>query len=422
MNGRPAWAGALLGLLVGVALGGILLATRSDSIFLRGRNHADDGPADRGGLSPAQEASSAGDTGSAAVGEPPASGADPLAHERGNAIVRATRAVAPAVVSINVVQAQAVRDPSMEYLERLGLIPQRNYFRNVQNMGSGLIVSRDGMVVTNQHVVDGAVQIIVTLSDGRQYQAVLLDQVERYDLAVLRIEADDLPVARMGNNEDLQIGEWAIAIGSPYGYLLADTQPTVTVGVISAKNRDIRMTQGERAYLGMIQTDAAINPGNSGGPLVNTNGEVVGINTFIFSDSGGSVGIGFALPVARVQTVIEEINAYGHYRQSNLGFSLQRLTPSIIEYLKLTDPVGAVVMAVQPGSPVWKAGLRPGDILREIEGMPLETLDALYRVVYDANVGDRLRFRAERDGESFNGEILLEENQDTDSEPGSKTE
>jgi len=409
VSGRSAWAGVLLGLLVGVALGGILLATRSDSPFLQGDGGDRSDHDLHSVFSPVGSETSTAAAGTSGAEPVPESTSEALADERGNAIVQATRRVAPAVVSINVVQPQPVRNPSMEFLERMGFIPKRNYFRNVQNMGSGLIVSDDGLIVTNQHVVSGAVQIIVTLSDGRQFQAVLLDAVERYDLAILQIQGLELPVASMAPSDDLQIGEWAIAIGSPYGYLLADTQPTVTVGVISALNRDIRKTEGERAYLGMIQTDAAINPGNSGGPLVNTKGEVVGINTFIFSDTGGSVGIGFALPVSRVKTVIEEIRKYGHYRQANLGFSLQRLSPGIIQYLNLTDPVGAVVMAVQQGSPVWKSGLRPGDIFREIEGIPLENLDTLYRVVYNANVGDRLRFRAEREGESWNGEILLEE-------------
>ena len=420
MNGRNAWAGALFGLLVGVALGGILLATRSDFSFLRGGDGDPGGHENHIELAPVGSESSSADTGTTNAALIPESSLGSLDDERGNAIVRATREVAPAVVSINVIQQQAVRDPSMEFLERMGLIPQRTYIRNVQNMGSGLIVSEDGLVVTNQHVVSGAVQIIVTLSDGRRFQAVILDEVDRYDLAILRIEARDLPVARMARDDALQIGEWAIAIGSPFGYLLADTQPTVTVGVISALNRDIRQTGGEHTYLGMIQTDAAINPGNSGGPLVNTRGEVVGINTFIFSDSGGSVGIGFALPVVRVMRVIEDIRNYGHYRQPSLGFQLQPLTPGIVEYMKLTDPVGAVVMVVHQGSPVWKAGLRPGDIFREIEGMPLVNTDTLYRVVYNANVGDRLRFRAERNNESWTGEILLEELTERKSTAGQK--
>jgi len=250
VNSRGAWTGVLLGLLVGVALGGILLATRSDSLFLRGGGGDRTGHDNHSVIAPVGSESSQAPAGSSSVEQVPESATGALGAERGNAIVQATRKVAPAVVSINVVQQQSVRDPSMQFLERMGLVPHRNYFRNVQNMGSGLIVSGDGLVVTNRHVVTGAVQIIVTLSDGRQYQAVLLDEIERYDLAILQIQARDLPVARLATSGQLQIGEWAIAIGSPYGYLLADTQPTVTVGVISALNRDIRKTQGERGLPG----------------------------------------------------------------------------------------------------------------------------------------------------------------------------
>jgi serine protease Do len=317
--------------------------------------------------------------------------------------------VAPAVVSINVVQRQAVRDPSMDYWERMGMIPHREYYRDVQSLGSGVIVSADGTIVTNYHVIDGAIQIIVNLSDGRQLAASLLDAVPLYDLAVLRVEGSGLPVAHMASSDDLEIGEWAIAIGSPFGYLLADTQPTVTVGVISALNRDIKMSESERAYLGMIQTDAAINPGNSGGPLVNTQGEVIGINTFIFSSSGGSVGIGFAVPSSRVMAVVDEVRKFGHYRETNAGFTLYRLSPSIMRSQGVTDAKGAFVYAVTPGSAAWKAGLRPNDILRELGGLRLDKLDTIYRLMYNSSVGDRLGFKAERDHRIFAGEIVLEE-------------
>jgi serine protease Do len=314
------------------------------------------------------------------------------------------------VVSINVLQAQSVRSPSMELMERLGLIPQREYYREVANIGSGVIVSADGYIVTNSHVVQGAVQVVVTLSDGRQYQARLVDMVDRYDLAILQIQGDNLPVAQLATGDALEIGEWAIAIGSPYGYLLADTQPTVTVGVISALNRDIKRSSGNQdLYLGMIQTDAAINPGNSGGPLVNTRGQVVGINTFIFSDTGGSVGIGFAVPAARVRTVLDEIRRFGRYREFSLGFDLQKLSPGMIQYLQLDDPVGFLVVSVRTESPAWKADLRPRDIIREVEGQRLDSADVLYRLVYEANVDDRLEFVAERDGERWTGEIIIEE-------------
>ncbi len=334
-----------------------------------------------------------------------------LTFERGNAIVQATRRVAPAVVSITVLQAKRVRDPSMELWRRMGLLPRRESFEQVQSMGSGVIISEDGLVVTNSHVLDGAVQVIVTLSDGSQYQAQPVDVIDQFDLAVLKIQGKGFPVASFAREDHLAIGEWAIAIGSPYGYLLADTQPTVTVGVISAVNRDIKSNRGERKYLGMIQTDAAINPGNSGGPLVNTAGEVVGINTFIFSDSGGSVGIGFAVPASRVQQVLDEIRRYGHYREFNLGFTLQKLSSGMVQYLGLDDPVGLLVLSVLPGSAAWKAGLRPRDVIREVEGHPLASADVLHRLVYEAQVGDSLVFRAEREKIMFNGIIIIEESQ-----------
>jgi len=331
-----------------------------------------------------------------------------LYNQRTTAIVKATQQVAPAVVSINIIkQVSQNRDPAMEFMERLGIIPNRDYYSNVQSMGSGVIVSEDGMVISNHHVIEGADQVIVTLSDGRQFAAELLDSVDRYDLAVLKIEGDNLPVAHLAEDNDVQIGEWAIAIGSPFGYLLADTQPTVTVGVISALNRDIRRNESERIYLGMIQTDAAINPGNSGGPLLNIDGEVIGINTFIFSQSGGSVGIGFAVPAWRVRSVVDDIRQFGHYRESFLGFTVIPLSPGMVRSLGLSDPVGLMVYGVVPGSPTWVAGMRPKDILRTIGDVSVGDFDAVIRMTYDAQVGDELTFSAERDGVIRTGVISI---------------
>jgi len=277
------------------------------------------------------------------------------------------------------------------------------------SMGSGVIVSDDGMVITNSHVIEGADQVIVTLSDGRQFEAAYLDSYDRYDLAVLKIEGENLPVAYLAETNDLQIGEWAIAIGSPFGYLVADTQPTVTVGVISALNRDLRRNDSslKNNFLGMIQTDAAINPGNSGGPLVNIDGDVIGINTFIFSQTGGSVGIGFAVPAWRVRAVVDEIRQYGHYRESSLGFVLVALTPQLVQSYNLSDPVGLLIYAVTPGSPAWVAGLRPNDILRKIGTVSVTDFDAVIRLTYDTQVGDVLSFTAERDGVQRTGVMSI---------------
>jgi serine protease Do len=388
------WLPVLSGLMLGIVVGVVLIGLRFGSPWNWPRPQWSD-----------SSAVTSTDTVDAADTEPvedPGTG-------RSNAIVRATRSVAPAVVSINVVQKQAVRDPSMEFWERMGMLPHREYYRAVQSLGSGVIVNADGTIITNFHVIDGAIQIIVNLSDGRQFPASVLDVVPLYDLAVLRIEADGLSVARLARGNDLEIGEWVIAIGSPFGYLLADTQPTVTVGVVSALNRDIKISELDRAYLGMIQTDAAINPGNSGGPLVDTRGDVVGINTFIFSGSGGSVGIGFAVPASRVKTVVDEVRRFGHYREANVGLTLSQLSGSIMASQGITDPAGAYVYGVVPGSPAWKAGLRPHDILREMGGLRLETRDTIYRLIYNSNVGDHLSFKAERNRQIFTGEIVLEE-------------
>jgi serine protease Do len=414
----PAWTAVVIGLLFGALAGSLLVIwrDRNEPTWWRSAEEpATLSVAEEVGAGAEPAAVASGETG----GETPTDRAaatattSALSGDRRNAIVRATERVAPAVVSINVLAQQTVRGPTAEFWDRFfpGFERQRGYYRNVQNFGSGVIVSADGYVVTNAHVVAAALQIVVTLSDGRQFPARLLDTVERYDLALLQIEGSDLPVAPLAQSENLHIGEWAIAIGSPFGYLLADTQPTVTVGVISALNRDIKPQDRdpERIYLGMIQTDAAINPGNSGGPLVNTAGEVIGINSFIFTEGGGSVGIGFAVPIARARWVIEEVREFGRYREANLGFTLRVLSPGLVAYLGIEDPVGFLVVQVRPESAAAKAGIRAGDVLREIDGVKLQDRDTVTRLVYEAMVGDRLAYRAERDGQPFSGTIVLEE-------------
>ncbi len=422
MSRRAIWIIAVAGFLVGAAAGLVIWQTATGRFGpLRTEQETQPRVASRNNGTAAEESAAGTHTRAESLTSPaartaPGAAVDSSVTRPGagvdadrNPIVLATRKVAPAVVSIDVVQQQGVQDPGLLLMERMGLVPPRNRYRNVRSMGSGVIISDDGLVVTNDHVVENAVGIQGTLSDGRQLEAHLLEEVPRYDLALLQVAGDDLPVAQLASEENLQIGEWVIAIGSPFGYLLADTQPTVTVGVVSALNRDIKRSEGERAYLGMIQTDAAINPGNSGGPLVDTRGDVVGINTFIFSESGGSVGIGFAVPASRVLRVVDDVRKYGHYREASLGFALRLLVPALARYLGLDNPVGAVVLDVEKGSPVWESGLRPGDILRTIDGDPVDNLDRLYRLFYIAKVGDHIPFTAERDGKEWSGEIVLAE-------------
>jgi serine protease Do len=399
----PTWTGVVIGLLAGALIGALLLLVNERTLRARWEKSLLEREA------ALREMVVSGDSDPAADPEAQAAG---LNASRRNAIVVATEKVAPTVVSISARQRQAVSDPRLEFWQRYfpGTQPRRQFFRESQSYGSGVIVSSDGYVVTNAHVVGSPLEIQVTLTDGRSFPATLLDSADRFDLAILQIDAPDLPVAKLANSDDLQIGEWVIAVGSPFGYLLADTQPTVTVGVVSAVNRDIvRQQESGPYYLGMIQTDAAINQGNSGGPLANTLGEVVGINTFIFSETGGSIGIGFAVPSERIRWVIEEVREFGHYREVNWGLTVHKLSPQMVRELNLKDPVGFLVGDVTEGSPAWKAGLRPYDVLRSISGRTLDSRDTVTRLIYEAMVGDRVPFKAERDGRTFSGVIELEE-------------
>ncbi|MGH7544468.1 MAG: trypsin-like peptidase domain-containing protein, partial [Gemmatimonadota bacterium] len=284
-------------------------------------------------------------------------------ESRRNAIVVAAERVGPAVVSVNVVATQVVRSrPFFDDPFFGGLFGPQERLRQVEGLGSGFIVSQDGYIVTNQHVVSGATQILVTLMDGRQLPAELVAADEMTDLAVLKIDGENLPVAPLGDSDDIMIGEWAIAIGNPFGYLLADRNPSVTVGVISALGRDVRPGQGEdgeQVWSNMIQTDAAINPGNSGGPLVNSQGEVIGVNSFIFSRSGGSIGLGFAIPIDRAKRALADVVEFGSIRRPWTGLHVSTETPPANGRLS----AGVIGTRGDPGSPAAEAGHREGDLL-----------------------------------------------------------
>jgi serine protease Do len=256
----------------------------------------------------------------------PRTAAPDLSNSRRTAIVTAAERVSPSVVSVSVVTTRVVRSdpiPGMfrdEFFDRF--FPPTEYRQRIPGLGSGVIVDNSGLVLTNEHVVRGAEDVKVTLTDGRQLPAKVLGGTAIYDLAILKVEANKLPVAPLGDSDDLVVGEWAIAIGNPFGYLLADTQPTVTAGVISATRRDIKSEATETGvYKNMIQTDAAINPGNSGGPLVNADGQVIGINTFIFTSTGGSIGLGFAIPINLAKRILGEVEKYGRVRAAWPGMT-----------------------------------------------------------------------------------------------------
>jgi serine protease Do len=285
----------------------------------------------------------------------PATAADRISASRRSAIVSAAERVSPAVISVSVVTTRVVRtDPfggllHDEFWERF--YPPTEYRERIPGLGSGVIVDPSGLVLTNEHVIRNAEQITVTLTDGRQLPAKLLGASDTYDLAVLKVSGSRLPAAPLGNSDHLVVGEWAIAIGNPFGYLLNDTQPSVTAGVISATRRDIKSDATQTGvYKDMLQTDAAINPGNSGGPLVNGDGEVIGINTFIFTQGGGSLGMGFAIPINLARRLLDEIQKYGRVRTAWSGMHVQPVTPYLARRLGLTDLGGLIVSRVEtPG-------------------------------------------------------------------------
>jgi serine protease Do len=371
---------------------------------------------------PVAASQGAGETGDVPGGAPdsaraaasaPGSG---LQASRRTAVVEAAERVGPAVVSISVTQIRYVREnpfaegsePHDRFFDRF--FPGRVYGEEISSLGSGAIVDSRGIVVTNEHVVRDAKAIKVSLPDGRTFDGTVVSADRTYDLAVLRIPADHLPTAPVGNSDDLLVGEWAIALGNPFGFLLNDYQPTVTAGVVSATNRDIKPErEGEAIYKNMIQTDAAINPGNSGGPLVNGAGEVIGINTFIFSTSGGSLGIGFAIPINTVVRVVREILEYGRVRQVWIGIRVQEISPMVANYFRIRDRRGLLVWGIDEKSPGDRAGVKVSDIIREVNGQPVSRAVDAQRLIFGATIGDRIRLKLEREGTSHDVTIVLEE-------------
>ena len=256
-----------------------------------------------------------------------------------------------------------------------------------KGVGSGFILSGDGYVMTNAHVVEGADQVLVTLPDKREFKARIVGMDKRTDVAVVKIEATGLPAVKIGDVSRLKVGEWVMAIGSPFGL-----ENTVTAGIVSAKQRDT----GD--YLSFIQTDVAINPGNSGGPLINMRGEVVGINSQIYSRSGGFMGISFAIPIDEAVRVSEQLRATGKVQRGRLGVQIDQVSKDVAESLGLSKTQGALVRGVEQGSPAEKAGLEPGDIILKFEGKTIDKSSDLPRMVGNTKPGTRSAIQVWRRG------------------------
>ena len=312
---------------------------------------------------------------------------------RRTAITSAVARVAPSVVTV---QTEAVQRVPADMLEQF--FGGRSTEQPVAGLGSGFVIRKDGVILTNAHVVRGATSISVALRDGTTYAAKLIGMDDVNDLAVLKVDASDLPVAPLGNSSSLIVGEWAIAIGNPYGFVLANTEPSVTVGVVSGVGRNLTASPaegGNGAYVDMIQTDAAINPGNSGGPLVDAAGEVIGVNSSIYSPSGGSVGLGFSIPINRASRVADDLLTHGSVRRPWIG-----VKPSVGQTRTLGKaPMrGVRVAAVTPGSPAQRAGLQSGDVIVQAAARPIRNSYDWEAELLELRVGETISIKFLRDG------------------------
>jgi serine protease DegQ len=301
--------------------------------------------------------------------------------------------VTPSVVNIHSRTVVRVRNPLAEdpFFRHFFGMPSLPQQRVQQSLGSGVVVDAErGLVLTNNHVIEGADDIAVTLADGRTLQGEFVGADPDTDVALIRVPAEDLVALPLADTAALRVGDFVVAVGNPFGL-----GQTVTSGIVSALGRSGLQGIG---YQNFIQTDASINPGNSGGALVNLRGELVGINTAIFSPSGGNVGIGFAIPVTLAQEVMRQLLAFGEVRRGSLGIQAQDITPQIAELLKLGRSRGAVVARVLPGSPAERAGLQVGDTIIELEGRPIASGQALHNAEGLLPVEKPVRIRLLRDG------------------------
>ncbi len=269
-----------------------------------------------------------------------------------------------------------------------------------KSLGSGFIVSEDGYILTNNHVIRGADEVIVRLSDRREFVAEVVGTDKRSDVALLKIDAEGLPVAEIGDSNKLKVGGWVLAIGSPFGF-----DYTVTAGIVSAKARSLP----NENYVPFIQTDVAINPGNSGGPLLNMEGEVVGINSQIYSRTGGFMGLSFAIPIEVVMDVVEQLKTSGHVVRGWLGILIQDVTRELAESFGMEKPIGALVARVLPDSPAEDAGIKVGDVIVEYDGREVESSSALPPMVGSTKVGEKVKVKIIREGKAKTLKVKISE-------------
>ncbi len=339
-----------------------------------------------------------------------------IANSRQNAITNAISKVSPAVAGINVTELKEINTNRYMNDSFFSLLfPDMIQRKKVTSLGSGVVISPDGYIVTNAHVVQNAQEIIVTLMKGIEYKAQLVGIDKMADIALLKIKSEnDLIFAKLGQSDDIIIGEWSIALGNPFGLFDISFKPTATVGVISGTDMDFGLQRSGKVYQDMIQTDAAINTGNSGGPLVNANGEVIGINTFIFTGGQydkGSAGVGFAIPINRIKEIVLELKKYGKVNRSfKTGLAVQNIDPAIARYLKLPTDHGVIVTEVKVNSAGSRSGIKVGDVLLNINERKIKRDSDIIELIQENfyKSGDSIKFTVLRGQDEFFIDLELE--------------
>lgn len=338
---------------------------------------------------------------------------DDITSSRKNIITETVKNVSPAIVGINVIEIREYKDPFFSFFDdpffQRFFGNRGTYSQEVKGLGSGYIISPDGYIVTNDHVAGNATKITVTLTDGRQFDAKLIGTDSASDICLLKIEGDNLPFVKLGNSDDVIIGEWVIALGNPFGLFELNDKPTVTVGVISATGMNLDAINN-RYYLNMIQTDASINGGNSGGPLVNGEGEVIGMNTLIFTagNNTGNIGLGFAIPINKVKRIVDELKEKGSIdRNFEIGMRIQTIDAGIAKYYHLKSAKGVIVTKVYPNTPAERGGIEVGDIIIEVEGYKINNENTIFSVFYEFRTGQTITLKIIRDEKELTKQMKL---------------
>jgi serine protease Do len=293
-------------------------------------------------------------------------------------------------------------DPFYEFFRRFIPNPGPREFQS-QSLGSGFIISSDGYIMTNAHVVDAADEITVKLNDKREFKAKVIGADRRTDVALIKIDATGLPAVRFGDPDKLKVGEWVVAIGSPFGF-----ENTVTAGIVSAKGRSLP----QENFVPFIQTDVAVNPGNSGGPLFNMRGEVVGINSQIYSRTGGFMGLSFAIPIDVANDIAQQLRTTGRVTRGRIGVVIQPITKELAESFGLPKPAGALVNSVERGGPADKAGIESGDVILRFDGKPVASSEDLPRIVGSTRPGSRVTVQIWRNKSARDVQVTVAELQD----------